>query len=100
MIGGMTALEKDVIPYGLAMGDRGYLAGLNLVGLRRRGFDRDATATLRAAFKALFESEGELTDRVARLRQAHGDQPVVAELLDFLSDSDRKILRPRSGHDG
>lgn len=100
MIGGMTGVEQDVIPYGLAMGDRGFLAGLNLVGLRRRGFDREATSTLRAAFKELFEGEGQLTDRVAGLRETYGDQPVVAELLAFLSDSDRKILKPKAGHDG
>lgn len=100
MIGGMTGVEQDVIPYGLAMGDRGYLAGLNLVGLRRRGFDREATSTLRAAFKELFDGDGQLTDRVTSLRETYGDQPVVAELLAFLSDSDRKILKPKAGHDG
>lgn len=100
MIGGMTALDQDVIPYGLAMGDRGHLAGLNLVGLRRRGFDREAIGALRTAFKTLFESEGELADRIETVRAEAGDLPLVAELLNFLSDSDRKILKPRAGHDG
>ncbi|MEM0945540.1 MAG: acyl-ACP--UDP-N-acetylglucosamine O-acyltransferase, partial [Pseudomonadota bacterium] len=63
VVGGMTGVEKDVIPYGSVIGNRAFLAGLNLVGLKRRGFDRETIHALRAAYRALFETEGSLADR-------------------------------------
>ncbi len=97
MIGGMTGIEQDVIPFGLAMGDRGHLAGLNLVGLKRRGFDRDDIHRLRAAFRMLFAATGEMTERMAAVSREHGDSPLVRQLLDFLgAESDRLVLKPRA----
>ena len=64
-VGGMTGVERDVIPYGLVMGDRARLAGLNMVGLQRRGFSREDIQALRGAYQMLFEDgNGTLAERV------------------------------------
>lgn len=95
MIGGMTGVEQDVIPFGLAMGDRGHLAGLNLVGLRRGDFSRDEVNGIRAAFKHLFEGEGEMSSRIEDVSAEYGTLETVQAVLQFLSNSDRKVLKPR-----
>lgn len=97
MIGGMTGVDQDVIPYGLVVGDRGHLAGLNLVGLKRRGFDREDINALRSAFKELFlEDGGEMAVRIDALAANGGTSPLVGQLVAFLrAERDRKILRPK-----
>jgi len=93
-VGGMSGVEGDVIPYGLVMGNRARLAGLNLVGLKRRGFSRAQIHALRAAFRLLFRAEGTLDDRIdeASVRFAAG--PLVAEVLDFMrADAKRPLCR-------
>lgn len=99
MIGGMTGIEQDVIPFGLAMGDRGHLAGLNLIGLKRRGFERDEIHVLRNVFKMLFlDDDGEMSQRIQSVRVTYGTYPSVHQLLDFIdSNSDRKILKAKLG---
>lgn len=96
MIGGMSGVEQDVIPYGMVMGDRARLSGLNLVGLKRRGYDRAAIRSLRDAYDALFEDEGTLADRLDHLASSYGDVPVVAELITFVrQDASRGLCKPR-----
>ena len=63
-IGAQSMVDTDVIPYGMAVGNRAHLAGLNLVGLRRRAFDREAVHALRTAYRMIFSSEGTLRERV------------------------------------
>ena len=92
MIGGLAGIAADVIPYGTALGERAHLAGLNLVGLKRRGADKEHINGLRAAYAALFQGEGTLTERIAGVTEAHGDNPLVAEVLDFISDSSARHL--------
>ncbi|MGP1395819.1 MAG: acyl-ACP--UDP-N-acetylglucosamine O-acyltransferase [Inquilinaceae bacterium] len=95
-IGGMTGVEQDVIPFGMVVGERGHLAGLNLVGLKRRGFDRSDIHTLRAAYRLLFQEPGELSQRIDVLAEAYGEHPAVTHLLAFLrAESGRKILQPK-----
>jgi UDP-N-acetylglucosamine acyltransferase len=76
-IGGMSAVENDVIPYGMALGNRAYLAGLNIVGLRRRGFSREDIHELRRAYRLLFANEGTLAERVEDVSQEFAKYPVV-----------------------
>jgi UDP-N-acetylglucosamine acyltransferase len=99
MIGGMSGVEHDVVPFGLVMGDRARLAGLNLVGLKRAGHDRDTLKTLRHAYDLLFAGEGTFRERLARAEaECTGNGP-VAELLAFLqADSSRSILQPKLDH--
>lgn len=96
MIGGMTAVDQDVIPYGLVVGPRGYLAGLNLVGLRRQGVDRDDIHALRNAYRILFDETGEMSQRMAEVEERYGMSASVRDLLDFVRhESGRKILKPK-----
>ncbi|GGK26389.1 acyl-ACP--UDP-N-acetylglucosamine O-acyltransferase [Salinarimonas ramus] len=94
-VGGLAAVEHDVIPYGMAIGNRADLAGLNLVGLKRRGFSREAIHTLRRAYRELFEGEGTLAARADAVEARHGESPQVREVLDFVrSAGKRSIMTP------
>lgn len=101
MIGGLSGVEHDVIPYGSVMGERASLAGLNLVGLKRRGFDRDTIHGLRAAYRGLFEGEGTLDERLANISDEFADNTVVQQVTDFIrGGSKRGLVVPKSGHGG
>jgi UDP-N-acetylglucosamine acyltransferase len=94
IIGAVTMVTNDVIPYGLVQGPRGELDGLNLVGLKRRGVERGDIAALRAAFGVLKDGDGAFVDR-ARSLQTEDQSPYVQELIDFvLGASDRQFLTP------
>jgi UDP-N-acetylglucosamine acyltransferase len=93
-IGGMSGVEGDVIPYGLVMGNRARLAGLNLVGLKRRGFTRAQIHALRGAFRLLFRAEGTLDDRMDEAAVRFATEPLVGEILGFMrADSKRPLCR-------
>lgn len=93
IIGGMSGVEHDVIPFGSVMGERANLAGLNLVGLKRRGFERDTIHALRNAYKMLFEeSEGTLAERAQKTRAAFGTVPEVQQVLGFVDDKGSRSL--------
>lgn len=95
MIGGLAGVVADVIPFGTVMGERAHLAGLNLVGLKRGGASRSDVAGLRAAYTALFEGEGTLGERAQRVAADHGDNPLVAQVIQFIADgSSRHITTP------
>ncbi|MFC5068795.1 acyl-ACP--UDP-N-acetylglucosamine O-acyltransferase [Flaviflagellibacter deserti] len=95
-VGGLTGIENDLIPYGLATGNRARLDGLNLVGLRRRNFDRDAVNVLRRAYRELFAPEGTLKERVEDVATTFADTPLVQEIVDFIrAGGDRAICTPR-----
>ena len=99
IVGGMTGVEFDVIPFGSVIGDRARLAGLNLIGLKRKNFPREQIHSLRAAYKTLFESEeGTLRERAQDMAQAYPDAPLVKIVTDFILDKeDRRFCTPRSG---
>lgn len=98
MIGGLSGVEQDVIPYGLVMGDRARLSGLNLVGLRRRGFDRQEVQDLRAAYRLLFAAEGAMSERVEDVRRRFAGRASVEDVLAFIdADSARAICQPQAG---
>ncbi|WP_417724966.1 acyl-ACP--UDP-N-acetylglucosamine O-acyltransferase [Salipiger sp.] len=94
IIGAVTMVTNDVIPYGLVQAPRGKLDGLNLVGLKRKGVSRSDITALRAAFQMLAQGEGAFADRARRL----GDETqsdYVREIVEFiLGDSDRHFLTP------
>ena len=95
MIGGMAGVVADVIPYGSVMGERAHLAGLNLVGLKRRGAGREDIHGLRAAFAEMFEGEGNLQERVRQVGAKHAGNPLVREVVDFMtSESARSFTTP------
>jgi UDP-N-acetylglucosamine acyltransferase len=96
IIGAVTMVTNDVIPYGLVQAPRGELDGLNLVGLKRRGVARADITALRAAFQMMAQGEGTFQDRARRLG-AETESDYVREITDFvLGASDRSFLTP--GH--
>lgn len=100
-VGGMSGLENDLIPYGMAIGNRAHLAGLNLVGLKRRGFGRDQIHSLRNAYKALFSGDGNLKSRLDAVEAEFSGDANVAMIVDFIREGgDRAICTPRLGNDG
>ena len=94
IIGAVTMVTNDVIPYGLVQAPRGELDGLNLVGLKRRGVSRADITALRAAFQTLAQGEGTFQDRARRLAE-ESDSAYVREISEFiLGASDRHYLTP------
>ena len=94
IIGAVTMVTNDVIPYGLVQASRGELDGLNLVGLKRRGVSRADITALRAAFQMLAQGEGTFHDRARRLGEETGSD-YVREIVDFvLADTGRHFLTP------
>lgn len=96
MIGGMSGVENDVIPFGLVMGDRARLAGLNLVGLERRGFKKDDIHALRAAYRMLFGPEGTFAERVDGVGRDFGERALISDVLSFIRAKEaRSLCQPR-----
>ncbi len=94
IIGAVTMVTNDVIPYGLVQAPRGVLDGLNLVGLKRRGVARADITALRAAFQMLAQGEGAFQDRARRLGE-ETDSDYVRQIVDFVTGtSDRSFLTP------
>lgn len=95
IIGAVTMVTNDVIPFGLVQGPRGDLDGLNLVGLKRRGASRAEITQLRAAYQMLAQGEGSFQERAGRLKDDF-DSPHVREIADFIQGaSDRSFLTPK-----
>ena len=97
MVGGMSGVEQDVIPYGSVLGNRARLAGLNIVGLRRRGFSKSEIATLRKAYRLLFAEEGSMVERINDVTEMYKENQAVMDILDFIrTNSNRAICQPRN----
>ena len=96
MIGGMTGVLHDVIPYGLSIGNRNYLQGLNLIGLRRANFDNKDILGLTEAYKEIFASKN-LTENLSKLNGEFKENPLVKDVIDFITkDKKRSICTPFS----
>lgn len=95
-VGGMAGVNYDVIPYGNVWGNHAHLEGLNLVGLKRRGFSRDTINTLRAAYRMLFADEGAFQERVDDTAKAFATSAEVMEVIDFIrAESNRPLTTPK-----
>lgn len=101
-IGGLAAVQADVIPFGMIMGNRGYLAGLNLVGMKRSGMAKNEINALRRAFKNLFSGEmGSLRENAGKLITENPGSEAIRDIADFiLMDSKRKFMTPTSSLNG
>jgi UDP-N-acetylglucosamine acyltransferase len=94
-IGGLAAVTKDVIPFGSVWGNHAHLEGLNLVGLRRRGFSREQINQLRAAYRLLFADEGTFQERLADVAETYASSPEVMEIVSFIqADANRPLCLP------
>jgi UDP-N-acetylglucosamine acyltransferase len=101
MVGGLSGVEQDVIPYGLVLGNRARLAGLNIIGLKRRGFSRAEVATLRKAYRLMFAEEGSMAERLNDVTEMYSGNEAVMDIVEFIrTDSSRAICQPRAEHGG
>jgi UDP-N-acetylglucosamine acyltransferase len=91
-VGGMSGLENDLIPYGMAVGNRAHLSGLNIVGLQRRGFSREDIHTLRRAYRLLFADEGSLRERMEDVAEEFDQHAAVHEILEFIRQGGKRSL--------
>ena len=96
MIGGMTGVLHDVIPYGLSIGNRNYLHGLNLIGLRRTNLENKDILGLTEAYKEIFATKN-LTDNLDKLNGEFKKNPLVKDIIEFITkDKKRSICTPFS----
>ena len=94
-VGGGAIVTRDVIPYGSVWGNHAHLEGLNLVGLKRRGFTREAINDLRSAYRLLFADEGTLQERLDDVARVFAASSHVSEIVDFIRvDADRPLCQP------
>ena len=94
IIGAVTMVTNDVIPFGLVQGPRGALDGINLVGLKRKGVNRSDITALRAAFQTLAQGEGTFQDRARKLKEEASSDYVDTITNFILGASDRSFLTP------
>ncbi len=88
MVGGMSGVDRDVIPFGMVTGDRGKLRGLNVIGLKRSGFDEHTVKSITRAFMFLFKGkEGSFESRLAEAKEKFKDNPMVMEQIKFIDEA-------------
>ncbi|AIK95797.1 acyl-ACP--UDP-N-acetylglucosamine O-acyltransferase [Candidatus Odyssella acanthamoebae] len=101
MIGGMSGVEQDVIPYGIVIGERARLSGLNLVGLKRRGFSQKSISALREAYRTLFtpetaEKASTFQERLSQIKKEKSEIPEIESLINFIQgESHRNLCMPK-----
>ena len=96
MIGGMTGVLNDVIPYGLSTGNRNSLQGLNLIGLRRAKFENKDILGLSEAYKEIFATKN-INENISKLNGSFKENPLVKEVIEFITkDKKRSICTPFS----
>lgn len=93
IVGGLAAVTRDVIPYGSAWGNHAALHGLNLVGLKRKGYGKDAIRRLLAAYRDLFErDDAPFAERLDAVEAGYADLPEIMEIVGFIRDGGRRPL--------
>ena len=96
MIGGMTGVLKDVTPFGLSIGNRNYLQGLNFIGLRRKKYDNKKIMGLDKAYKEIFSSKN-LHENLSKINGEYKDNELVSEVIRFIEkDKKRPICTPQN----
>ena len=97
IIGAGTTIDGDVIPFTSVVGSRGFLSGLNLVGLKRRSFSKDEIKTLRNVYRLLFAPEGTFNERLTEVKESYSKNLLIKEILSFLSNnSNRPLVHPKT----
>ena len=92
IVGGLAAVTRDVIPYGSAWGNHARLHGLNLIGLKRKGYGKDAVRRLLAAFRDLFEADGVFADRLHKVETQYVDLVEIMEIVAFIREGGKRPL--------
>src|SRR4030095_16618309 len=95
--GRMPRTPADVIPFGMAIGNRANLVGLNVVGLKRKGFPREQIHELRQAYRMLFSSEGTLKERLEDVESMFSTNPLTKQVIELIkTQSDRQFCIPNN----
>ena len=89
VIGGMSGVESDVIPFGRVKGERASLAGLNIIGLERGGFNKDQIRTIQRAFKVIFGGQGNLDQRLETVAKDNNGDQLVNQIVDFARNREK-----------
>ena len=98
MVSALTAVRSDVIPYGLANGQFAHLAGLNIVGMKRRKFTRERLAKVRSFYLKLFHGPGVFAERLNEVRPLADTDPAITEILNFIdAGKHRELCQPLKG---
>ena len=92
IVGGLAAVTRDVIPYGSAWGNHARLQGLNLIGLKRKGYDKGAIRRLLAAYRELFEGQGVFAERLAKVETEYADLVEIMEIVSFIREDAKRPL--------
>ena len=96
MVGGMTGVLKDVIPFGMSFGNRNYLKGINLIGLRRNKYENKVIIELDKAYKEIFSSKN-LHENLSKINGEYKENDLVKEVINFLEkNKKRPICTPQS----
>ena len=93
MVGGGTRFSQNVLPFSLVAREPASFCGLNTIGLRRRGFDRDLINNIHMAYQIILQGTGKLNDLLARVEQEIPMSPEIDYILDFIRNSDRGFIR-------
>jgi UDP-N-acetylglucosamine acyltransferase len=99
IIGGLAGVANDVIPYAAVVGHRAKLAGLNRVGLRRRGLSNAEIQNIYKAYRSIFFGAGTFSERIARTADASRDDIRVMRMIDFIRSGKRRLTLPRNNND-
>jgi len=94
-LGAGTMVSLDVPPYCMAVGDRAHLHGLNIVGLKRRGWTNQQIALVKKAYRTLFQEGTPFKEALATIRQLAGQSAELTHFVEFMAASTRGICRPR-----
>lgn len=99
MIGGMSGIAEDVIPFGLAVGNRAWLKGLNIVGLKRGGMARQQIHAMRAAYRQLFAEGAAVSEQLAAVAASYAEHESIMKIVAFMrAPSKRGLCRPKPAH--
>jgi len=93
MLSGGSMVTQDIPPYTMAQGDRAKTIGLNLVGLKRRGFSREALSAIKGAYKLMFRANLRQEEALSRIEEEYGSVPEVMVFADFIRGSERGVAR-------
>jgi UDP-N-acetylglucosamine acyltransferase len=96
MIAGLSGIRADVIPWAIATGQHAHLAGLNVVGMRRRGWSKADIHQVRAAYETLFFGSGEFRTRLDRVAAEYGGVPSIAKIIEFIKMGKGRLTRPHT----
>ncbi len=91
MVGGLTAVLRDVAPFAMVSSDRAEISGMNLVGLKRRGFEKGDILTLQKAFnKIFFEEKSNISEALSEVKQEYGENILVGQLIEFMEQESKR----------